>query len=179
MKKLIVTLAAVAFGVSVHAAAFDWSAESISGYNGASSEDNLIFWVSSANTVTADNYKNIGTFGHAAAWGGVVDDAGEAEGSVSGYNAGDTATGYLVVFNSADLDTATHFYQSENMSTTANASGIFVPGILEYDLSDSATASNWTAVSGGGGSGGDVPEPTSGLLLALGGAMLALRRRRA
>ena len=32
----------------------------------------------------------------------------------------------------------------------------------------------WAASSGGGG----VPEPTSGLLLALGGAMLALRRRR-
>ena len=30
-----------------------------------------------------------------------------------------------------------------------------------------------------GGGGGGVPEPTSGLLLALGGAMLALRRRRA
>ena len=35
-----------------------------------------------------------------------------------------------------------------------------------------------TAQSGGGGSS-DVPEPTSGLLLVLGGAMLALRRRRA
>ena len=35
-----------------------------------------------------------------------------------------------------------------------------------------------TPVGGGGGGGGGVPEPTSGLLLALGGAMLALRRKR-
>ena len=33
----------------------------------------------------------------------------------------------------------------------------------------------WTSTSGGGG--GDVPEPTSALLLVLGGAMLALRRK--
>jgi hypothetical protein len=36
-------------------------------------------------------------------------------------------------------------------------------------VSGSATASNWTAV----------PEPTSGLLLLVGGALLALKRRRA
>ena len=34
-----------------------------------------------------------------------------------------------------------------------------------------------TAQSGGGGGSGDVPEPTSGLLLLVGGAMLALRRK--
>lgn len=38
-------------------------------------------------------------------------------------------------------------------------------------------ASNWKSVSGGGG--GDIPEPTSALLLLMGGAMLALRRKRA
>ena len=44
------------------------------------------------------------------------------------------------------------------------------------------TANGWktyTPDTSGGGGGGGVPEPTSGLLLALGGAMLALRRRRA
>jgi len=34
-----------------------------------------------------------------------------------------------------------------------------------------------TPVGGGGGGGGDIPEPTSGLLLVVGGAMLALRRK--
>ena len=177
MKKLIIALACIIASVCVHAADFSWGAEGISGYDGASQEDYLIYWVSSAYTVTDANYKDIGTFGHADMWGG-VDDAGEAEGKVFGFNPGDTASGYLVVFNSDDLDTATHFYQSGTMSTTANASGIFVPNTLTYDLSDSATASNWTAVGGGGGGGGGVPEPTSGLLLALGGAMLALRRKR-
>ena len=40
-----------------------------------------------------------------------------------------------------------------------------------------STGANWKSFSSSGG--GDVPEPTSGLLLVLGGAMLALRRRRA
>ena len=35
-------------------------------------------------------------------------------------------------------------------------------------------ASDWKSMTAGGG--GDVPEPTSGLLLLVGGAMLALRR---
>ena len=42
------------------------------------------------------------------------------------------------------------------------------------DESPKFTATKWSNVPSGG-----VPEPTSGLLLAIGGAMLALRRRRA
>ena len=45
--------------------------------------------------------------------------------------------------------------------------------------SDAFAAASWKAFGGGSSGGEDVPEPTSGLLLALGGAMLALRRRRA
>ena len=44
-------------------------------------------------------------------------------------------------------------------------------GSLDPDYGAFSPTSAW--------SGGDVPEPTSGLLLVLGGAMLALRRRRA
>ena len=178
MKKLMVALTAIAVSMFTQAAQFSWSAEGVSGYNGASQEDYLIYWVDAATTVTADNYSNIASFGHADTWGG-VDDVGEAEGIVSGFSAGDTVSGYLVVFDSDDISTAEHFYTSATQSTTANASGIFVPASLTYDMSGSASASAWTATSGGGsGSGGEtIPEPTSGLLLLVGGAMLALRRK--
>ena len=74
--------------------------------------------------------------------------------------------------------------------TADNAgSGFFtVSGITEMttadytaaiDASGIGTASNMTIPVTSGGSSSDVPEPTSGLLLVLGGAMLALRRRRA
>ena len=45
-------------------------------------------------------------------------------------------------------------------------------------LDDTYGAFSPTSAWSGGSGGGDVPEPTSGLLLVLGGAMLALRRRR-
>ena len=45
-----------------------------------------------------------------------------------------------------------------------------------YGASDWSTMTAGSGGGGGGGSGG-VPEPTSGLLLLVGGAMLALRRK--
>ncbi len=75
---------------------------------------------------------------------------------------------YLVVLNSSDSPThylitgITTLYQegdSDNSITFGNA------GQLGY---------KWNSLSSGGG---DVPEPTSGLLLLVGGALLALRRK--
>ena len=51
------------------------------------------------------------------------------------------------------------------------------PAGMAKTVSTAITASSLTSFSGGSGGGGDVPEPTSGLLLLVGGAMLALRRK--
>ena len=58
---------------------------------------------------------------------------------------------------------ASMVYDPANQETSAGT-GSFVGTNLSYS-------------EFGGGSGGDVPEPTSGLLLLVGGAMLALRRK--
>ena len=50
------------------------------------------------------------------------------------------------------------------------------PSAMSKTVSTAITASSLTSFSGGSG-GGDVPEPTSGLLLLVGGALLALRRK--
>ena len=52
------------------------------------------------------------------------------------------------------------------------------PAGMAKTVSTAITSSSMTAFSGGGGGGG-VPEPTSGLLLLMGAAMLGLRRKRA
>lgn len=44
-------------------------------------------------------------------------------------------------------------------------------------LSSANIATSGKSFGGGSGGGGDIPEPTSGLLLLVGGAMLALRRK--
>ena len=81
------------------------------------------------------------------------------------------------------FDSATPAAGSANYAVVAGASGLtkaisataasvtFVGGNQSTALAD---ASNWKSYGGGGG---DVPEPTSGLLLLIGGAMLALRRK--
>ena len=71
-------------------------------------------------------------------------------------------------------------YSAATVSATFNGTvTTAASGVTSLFASDTVPTT-WT-VSGitKAGGGSDVPEPTSGLLLVLGGAMLALRRRRA
>lgn len=103
----------------------------------------------------------------------VLTDEGWTEGSVSGLTAGSDVTGYLVIFNAGTADAATMAYVSDTASVHMPGSG--ADGYLQFgDLVEMKSTAAWSSV---GGSGGGVPEPTSGLLLLVGGALLALRRK--
>ena len=79
----------------------------------------------------------------------------------------------LVVFDEEGKNYTTvsgitgHSYTAETAATATTA-----------DFSSAFGSASWTALGGGGGTD-PLPEPTSGLLLLMGGAMLALRRKRA
>ena len=90
--------------------------------------------------------------------------------SVADSYGGTTASAFAVIFNTSDPATATSYYMTPTISTTINS-----VGNTAFAFGSQATASQtpWTAVGGG------APEPTSALLILMGGAMLALRRRRA
>ena len=123
--------------------------------------------VDAFNTAMADNYSYSGTAGtFSVKTANAVDDAtlGVPDGT-SGVNA------FLVICDSETVTDTTKFYvtavQTFNSVTGTNKAQI------KWGAQDaSEIASNWNAVVG-------VPEPTSGLLLLLGVAGLALRRRRA
>ena len=77
---------------------------------------------------------------------------------------------YLVIFDGATIADSKNFYMTQEMSHTT-LSGTNASQIKFGAQGDSKVAGNWTAVA--------VPEPTSGLLLLLGMAGLALKRKRA
>ena len=178
MKKLIMCVAAVLSACALNAATVDWSV-------GDLFDDNYESLVGTI-TLASGSFTSTGTIS-----------GGEAAGSFNGATWGTDpfATGsawtmtakiqdingdlYEQVFNVTlgTIDTAddrANLAAFEGM--TIQAQSDMLPNVT-LDTTDMASA-GWTPSSGGGGTGG-VPEPTSGLLLALGGAMLALRRRRA
>ena len=82
---------------------------------------------------------------------------------------------YAVIFDTAEITDASHFYvtSATAASTTYNADAS-TKKTYTLTATSSATASNWYAV------GATVtPEPTSAMLLLLGVAGLALKRKRA
>ncbi len=95
--------------------------------------------------------------------GGWLEDADVA----ANFTNGSDGTAYLVIFNAGTAAEGTYAYVSDTVTAYVPGSG--APVTFTFDLSSSATPGNWTAV----------PEPTSGLLMLLGLAGLALKRKRA
>ena len=185
MKKLMfIAVAALAFCAS--AASCDWTVDTINDpSSGSGAESFLVYFfdanaagtsISDANTALAS--KNVATINTFLAQGveGMLTDGGYSEGTMTGLANSYTVGGYLVIFDAETVAGAEYAYVSSVENGTTG--GLGQKATISFgDLDATATLSNWTQISGGGS--GDIPEPTSGLLLLVGGAMLALRRRRA
>lgn len=189
MKKLIVAMVAIATAVVANAAAMNWSV-SYSYQPGADTDEGpfasgwimAVFDAGVTATSSADAITTLIKGGAASAVTtyAVSTATGDGDGGagVNGVNftgeAGGTASAYLVLFDSATVANAKNFYVSDVASANIPTSG--TSAMIYFgdagDLLGSAVADNWTSTTA-------VPEPTSGLLLVLGMAGLALRRRRA
>ena len=180
MKKLVfIAVAALAFGAN--AAYASWDVDTINNPSGGTATGFLVYFfdantagtsISDANTALAS--KNTATINAFLNNGWQGDDADD------GYSSGVTddvfgnsqdVDGYLVIFNAGTVASAEYAFVSGIETGTTGPLGQFAP-ISFGDLDNTATLANWTKISG------DIPEPTSGLLLLVGGAMLALRRKR-
>ena len=175
MNKLLTVAVAAMLGIVANAATVLWDNGDgdLYGYGTGSVADSYAVYffdtgamsVADANTYLASG--DVATL-IAAGHEGLAADSGWVEGEANGYTAGDSITAYLIAFNADDAANATFAYISDTAGVTLPGSGMAAN--YSFDLSSSATASNWTAVA---------PEPTSGLLLLLGMAGLALKRKRA
>ncbi len=183
MKKLIMFAACAMLAVVTQAATVGWTLMGANNYV----NDAYKFFVIGQNGVTdiatVTALLDAGSSVDSYAFGsGTVNSSGAASvaASASGktLDAG-TYTAFYVVFDSASPASGSANYAvvsgAANLTktigaTTANVT--FAAGSAATILNN---ADNWKSYGSGGG--GDTPEPTSGLLLLVGGAMLALRRK--
>ena len=183
MKKLIVMMFGAAIGLAAQAATVNWA----------------FTWATDANGNDLDKatayLMNVDTMTVAAAQSALTAktfDASKALDSATTSNSGNGAE--VSKTSSVDLTGAQQFYVvlvdggnygiTDTVPVTMNSIGTTTVNFQE--LSDESGNSTlpvaWSpgGVAGGGGQGDNpAPEPTSGLLLLVGGALLGLRRKRA
>ena len=172
MKKIMIAAVATLIGFAANAAAVVWEAGDVYEYGtGDFANDYIAFWVDASVTsydvaqtkIAAGDVSFItGTTSNGLSVDGYVDPV-----TVNGYGNGQSVTGYVVIFNASDISSATHAYLSDSFTKATGPEG--QSAVMVFDTSSTEVASNWAAV----------PEPTSGLLLLLGMAGLALRRKQA
>ena len=190
MKKLIVCVAAVALGLSASAATVDWQ---VSVSSASASPAYTAYLVDAtawdAATITADTFTDSSIVLDSTTFSSTGSGKGSAKtyttiasGTTAGARAkdiaslaeGDTISVYYVLLDTSS-DPNTYYTISDTLSGHAST-GEAQLGTHTTVASATLASATWTPVGGGSG-GGDVPEPTSGLLLLVGGAMLALRRK--
>ena len=183
MKKLLVFAACAMLAAVTQAAAVGWSLAGAGNY----ANDTYQFFVigqkgvSSIATITA--LLDAGTDTSSYAFGsGKVNGSGAA--NVAATAAGQptldagTYTAFFVVFDAAEPAAGSANYAVVSGAATltktiaaTTAQVAFAGGNASSILNN---ADNWKSFGTGGG---DIPEPTSGLLLLVGAGMLALRRK--
>ena len=179
MKKLIMFIAVATLAVVGYSAEVTWGTgnnwiKDKDGNNLAKNTDLMLIMASDASAVSSalaagnsissyvlDTAQTSNTKGYVAAH----------EVSSTKFTAGNTYDLALVILKGDD------YVISGSQSFTAYTTGVDEASEASFvGAQGSAPISAWGPKSGGGG-GGDIPEPTSGLLLLVGAGMLALRRK--
>lgn len=168
MKKLTLMIGAVAMAMGVQAASVDWKV------TGTAATVNYNVYLL---TSIADSYKSVADIESAALASGTIAKVGRNYG-VEGTSASEAITAasmknvYWVIvdgsgspttYNYVKTDMSAFVYDPDNQESSPGTFGIAAADML----------------AGSNGSFAAIPEPTSGLLVLLGVAGLALKRKRA
>ena len=182
MKKLMIVLGAVAMAMGVQAASVQWGSGAIytPGTDGAFTstkvaENSVTYclWTLTATDYAAlkdvtklDTSSALAT-GNNSALGGTV-----IYKNTDKFNAGD-AVNWAILFTYTDGEGKEWYIANMGTGTVNDLGGQLTFSNLASASSAYASVSGWTAA------GGAIPEPTSGLLMLVGLAGLALKRKRA
>ena len=179
MKKLVVLTLAIATAIVASASSVSWkfnAGNTYAGYN--------VYIVSAITeggfTGLSDIQSNLlGTGGNTGTLA-AGRTAATATDAVAGLTdaAGSTVNFYYVIVNPND---ATGYWTVAGSGEAYTTAATHTDSVIATSAGNSALSANktaWATGGGGGGQGGEtVPEPTSGLLLLVGGALLGLRRK--
>ena len=179
MKKLMFMLAAVTVAACTQAASVSWTCTNVKDGSG-NAIDGIAYFVNAAtlSQATLATYTKASDFTTALSgmYSYTPTTAGKythtaVEDATLGLTDATASQAYLVVFDTATITDTSHYYMTE-VNDLNTLSGTYEQQVKWGSQSTpSQAAGAWTSVS--------VPEPTSGLLLLVGMAGLALRRRRA
>ena len=169
MKKLTLMIGVVALAIGVQAASVDWQ------ITGTAATVNYNVYLL---TSIADSYESVADIANAALISGTIAKSGR------NYIAGGTAASdaitkdsmkevYWVIVDGSGSPT-TYNYVKTDMS-----SFVYDPNNQESSPGNFSSVTAANMLAGSSGSFGAAPEPTSGLLMLLGMAGLALKRKRA
>ena len=181
MKKVIIIIGVVALAISANAASFTWSMTNIMQPSDSTAMASVGWgaaWFDNSSGTTlatitalleagnfADAY-DAATYTAATTALGTVQVRVNSSGN-GNYSQGEVAEGFMVVFDAANAADAQNYIITDSRKSAAvNAAGSNIS--IAYGKAENY---GWTTAA--------VPEPTSGLLMLVGLAGLALRRRRA
>ena len=186
MKKLMFMLAAVAMVACAQAASVYWTCTYVA--KGAEDyvDNGLAFFVNAATLSQSDflALEGKGATAISDALSGMYSYTGGSDGKYSvakadavsnatlGLSDATASQAYLVIFDTATITDTSKFYVTE-VKSFDTLSGTETTSIKWGDQESRSSA------GGAWASAGSVPEPTSGLLMLIGMAGLALRRKRA
>ena len=186
MKKLMFMLAAVVMAAGVQAASVNWTCTDVYAGNESDTVSGVAYFLttdmlaySTAQALAGKGAGAITTalgsaYSYSGSDGKFSVKAADAVANASlGLTGGTPYSAYLMIFDSESITDDSKFYLTETKSFTAlvgDNDSVKVSWGSQFD--NTKTAGAWSSASA-------VPEPTSGLLMLVGLAGLALRRRRA
>ena len=185
MKKLSFMFAAVALAASVKAASVYWTCSNVK--NGDGNPINGIAYFINAATLSQDDFKKLDSaeklnnalgnnYSYSPTEAGkyTISSTSPIENSLLGLSDSSDYSVYLAIFDTATITDSSKYYltSATALSTMAGTETAQVKWGSQSTASQAAGA--WANVKPEA-----VPEPTSGLLMLLGMAGLALRRKRA